>query len=94
MAITQGLEKLQRQLAEAQKALENIDGEFGSVTFNPHDPGSIEAAMAQIDAMIDEKLGAYSSNSLIGPLSEQMKALYREQLLERAAAARLEGSKD
>lgn len=94
MAITQGLEKLQRQLAEAQKALENIDGEFGSVTFNPHDPGSIEAAMAQIDAMIDEKLGAYSSNPLIGPLSEQMKASYREQLLERAAAARLEGSKD
>ena len=94
MAITKGLEKLQRQLAEASKALENIGGELGSVTFNPHDPGSIEAAMAQIDAMIDEKLGAYSSNPLIGPLSEQMKASYREQLLERAAAARLEGSND
>ena len=94
MAITQGLEKLQRQLAEAQKALENIDGGFGSVTFNPLDPGSIEAAIAQIDAMIDKKLGAYSSNPLIGPLSEQMKASYREQLLERAAAARLEGSND
>ena len=87
----QGLDKLQRQLSDAQKALQGVDGELGSVSFNPQDPASIEAAMAQVDAMIDEKLGNYASNPLIGRLAEQMKASYREQLLERAAAARLEG---
>lgn len=90
MVKMQGFDKLQRQLADAQKALQGIDGELGSVSFDPSDPGSIEAAMQQVDAMIDEKLGSYSTNPLIGPLAEQMKGSYRQQLLERAAQARLE----
>lgn len=90
MVKIQGLDKLQRQLADAQKTLQGIDGELGSVSFDPSDPGSVEAAMHQVDAMIDEKLGSYSTNPLIGPLAEQMKESYRQQLLERAAQARLE----
>lgn len=89
-----GFKELQRQLSGAQQALEGIDGEIGSVSFNPHDPSSIEAALSQIESMIDEKLGAYASNPLVGPIAEQMKESYREQLLERAATARLESSEE
>lgn len=39
-----GLDKLQSQLEEAQKACNAIDGELGSVHFNPEKPESIEAA--------------------------------------------------
>ncbi len=54
-----GLDKLTRTLDDAQKAIAAIDGELGAVNFNPNDPGSIEAAIAQMEAMIDERLGDY-----------------------------------
>lgn len=56
-----GLDKLTRTLDDAQKAIAAIDGELGAVNFNPNDPGSIEAAITQMEAMIDERLGDYAS---------------------------------
>jgi hypothetical protein len=90
----QGLDRLTKQLSDAQKALEGVDGELGGVSFDPTDPASIESAISQIEAMVDEKLGAYSSNPLIGPWANEMKEAYRQQLLERAARARLESKKE
>jgi len=55
-----GLDKLTRTLDDAQKAIAAIDGEMGAVKFNPNDPGSIEAAIAQMEAMIDERVGDYA----------------------------------
>lgn len=86
-----GLDKLQRELNEASKAMEEIDGELGTVSFNPNDPSSIEAAISEVNRLIDDKLGPYSDNSIIGPMMEEMKEKYREGLLEKAAAARLKG---
>jgi hypothetical protein len=86
-----GLDRLQRELNEASKAMEEIDGELGTVSFNPNDPSSIEAAISEVNRLIDDKLGPYSDNSIIGPMMEEMKEKYREGLLEKAAAARLEG---
>lgn len=86
-----GLDKLQRELNEASKAMEEIDGELGTVSFNPNDPSSIEAAISEANRLIDDKLGPYSDNSIIGPMMEEMKEKYREGLLEKAAAARLKG---
>lgn len=85
-----GLDKLQRDLADAQKALAAIDGELGSVRFDPHDPSSIESAIASVEQMIDERVGAYASNPIVKPMVGEMKEKYREAILERAAAARLE----
>lgn len=90
MAKFTGLDKLSRTLGDAQKAFAAIDGEIGAVNFNPSDPGSIEAAIAQMEAMIDERLGDYASNQLVAPLMEQMKEKYREAILERAAEARMQ----
>ncbi len=86
-----GLDSLQRQLKEASRALEALDGELGTVRFDPHDPSSIEAAIQQISHIIDEKVGGYSSNPLIGPLAEEMKESYRESVIQKAAEARLKG---
>ena len=44
--------------------------------------------------MIDEKIGAYESNILIGQLIEGMKEEYRSAILEKAAEARLSGEND
>jgi len=84
-----GFEKLARQLENAQKALEDIGGKLGSVTFDPNDPGSIEAAIKAMEAMIDERVGSAASNPIIAPLVTGMKEQYRKAILERAATARL-----
>lgn len=89
--MSKGFDQLQKQLIRAQEALERVDGELGSVRFDPNDPESIEAAMRQIDALIDERLGDYIDNPIIGTLAESMKEKYREALLDQAQAARLEG---
>lgn len=84
-----GLDRLQRELREAEKAFRGLDSDLGTVSFDPHDPGSIDAAMNAVDRMVDTRLGSYASNTIVGPMAEQMKQKYREAILEKAAAARL-----
>lgn len=86
----EGLERFQRELAEAQEAMREIDGQLGTVNFNPKDPSSIEAAIAEIGKMIDSKLGRYADNPIISPMISGLKEQYREGILGKAAAARLE----
>lgn len=93
MKIT-GLDKLQKNLAEAQRALAAIDGEIGKVSFTPDDPSSIQAAIQQMENMIDEKVGQYASNPIVAPLIEASKEAYREAILKKAAAARLKNDTD
>ncbi|RQO37226.1 hypothetical protein DBR37_03285 [Herminiimonas sp. KBW02] len=88
-----GLDELSQELKNAEMALETLDGELGTVTFDANDPASIEAAILSVETIINEKLGEYADNSFIGPLAEQMKEHYREAIIDRAAAIRL-GSTD
>ncbi|MEX0633689.1 hypothetical protein M8494_23305 [Serratia ureilytica] len=44
--------------------------------------------------MIDERLGEYSSNPIVGPLAEQMKESIGESILEKSAEARLKSDED
>ncbi|NTF66248.1 hypothetical protein [Rhizobium rhizogenes] len=85
-----GLDKLTRDLDQIQKAFAEMDGELGSVKFDPEDPASIEAAVAQSEQMIDDRIGSYSSNSVVASIVEQMKENVREGIIERASEARLE----
>ncbi|KWT04665.1 hypothetical protein [Pseudomonas savastanoi] len=85
-----GLDQLQRQLKEAGEVIKNLDGNLCVVNFDPGDPESIEQAIQQIEAAIDERTGRYASNPFIGPLAAEMKERYRAEIVERAAAARLE----
>ena len=87
-----GLDELQKQLKEAQRALEAIDGELTTISFNPDDPESIEGAIRQTNEAIDSRVGPYASNPFVEPLIEQMKDHYRQAILDRAAEARLEDS--
>ena len=86
-----GFGQLQKQLQMAQEALKRVEGQLGTVHFDPDDPESIERAMRQINAIIEERLGDYLDNPIIAPLSESMKEKYKEAILEQAQAMRLEG---
>jgi hypothetical protein len=84
-----GLDKLTHDLEQAQKAMANMDGEFGTVNFNPHDPASIDAAVQDVERLIDEHLGRYSENPIVGPMIDAMKEQYRTAIFDKAASARM-----
>lgn len=89
-----GFDKLQKDMEQAQRAFDQIDGQIASVQFDPNDPESIEAAIQETYRIIDEKVGQYASNPFVQPLMEQFKEACRDALLEKAAEARLTGEED
>lgn len=89
-----GLDQLQRELDDAQRALSNLEEDFGSVTFDPQDPLSIETAIQSINNLIDEKLGEFATNPLVSQLADSMKEAYRDAILQKAAEARLQADED
>lgn len=86
-----GLDKLTKKTDQLSKFVANIDGELANVSFDPKDPVSIEAAIQTAYEAIDEKAQVSSQNDWIESLVDQLKEHTREQILKRAAAARLEG---
>ena len=89
-----GLDQLTRQLEQAQQAFAEIDGELGTVEFNPHDPASIEAAIQQAEAMIDAKVKPWAVYALVAQMVDGMKEQYRTYIIDRAAQARLDNKNE
>ena len=88
-----GLDALAKQLDDAQQAMGELEGEL-SVSFDPNDPASIEAAIQDVEGIIDAKILPWASNALVGQMVAGVKGQYRQAILDRAAAARLEASEE
>jgi hypothetical protein len=85
-----GLEQLTRQLEQAQEAFTEMEGDLGSVSFDPQDPASIETAIQLAEAMIDAKIRQWANNPLVAKVAGEMKERYRDAIIERAAKVRME----
>jgi hypothetical protein len=79
-----GFDNLQRQLEDAQRAFKALDGQLATVRFDPDNPESIDAAIRTMESAIDDKVAPYRNNPFVAPLIPEMKAKYREAILERA----------
>lgn len=86
-----GLDTLTRKMDELATFAEEVDGELATVAFDPTDPASIEGAISEMEEAINHKAMPYAGNNLVSDLVQQMKENLRDQILEKAAAARLEG---
>jgi hypothetical protein len=84
-----GFDKLQKELAAAQEAFADLNGNLTSIEYDPADPASIEAAIHKVDQMIDERIGRYADNPFVAPLIEKSKEHFREVIIQKAAVARL-----
>jgi len=85
-----GLNELSRKMKELEKAIAALDGEIGSVNFDPNDPQSIEVAIQKMAQAVDERVGDYSRNDMIEGIVSEVKERYRQAILERASEARNE----
>lgn len=85
-----GRDELQKQLDEASKAFQALDGELTTLQFNPASPSSMEAAVVQMEQAIDAKIGPYRGNAMVESIAEELKQKYRQEIFDRAASARLQ----
>lgn len=86
-----GLDKLQKNLKDASRALSDLDGELGVISFDPNDPVSIEVALQSVEQMVDERVGRYSQNPIARSVAKKMKEKYRKMILQKASESRLKG---
>jgi hypothetical protein len=83
-----GLDEFTRSLREAQETIEKLDGDLATVRFGPEDPASIEAAVQEMERVIDERVGRHANNPIVAPLVAGAKERFRQVILDKAAAAR------
>lgn len=83
-----GLDKLQRELDGASRALKALDGNIAQLRFDPSNPSSVEAAIREMERAVDRKVAPYRGNALVINIAHQMKASYSAQIREKAAEAR------
>lgn len=80
----EGLDKLQRDLKRVQDAISELDGDLGSVSFNPDDPESIDLAISSMEKLIDEKVAGFEDNDIVASLIDEMKGQYRAMIINAA----------
>ncbi|MBU8541770.1 gp58-like family protein [Falsiroseomonas tokyonensis] len=83
-----GLDKLQRELKDAQRAFQSLDGTIATLQFDPHDPASVQGAIRQMESAIDSKTAPYRNNAMVMQIAGGMKDAYRKAIREKAQEAR------
>ena len=76
-----GLDKFQRDLEQASRALQALGGEIASVQFDPTDQSSVEVAISEMEQAVDQKIAPFSDSVLVRNLATQMKEQYRNRIL-------------
>lgn len=82
-----GMDKLQKMLADAQRALSELNGTIAELKFDPADPASVAAAIEQMKRAVDEKVAPYRGNAIIDPLAAKSKEAFRRAIEVKVASA-------
>lgn len=83
-----GLDKLQKDLKDAEQAFRSLDGTILTLRFDPDEPASILAAIKRMESAIDEKAARYRGNVMVEAMAKKVKEHYRKLIEERAKEAR------
>ena len=77
-----GLDKLQKELAELQRAMVSLDGEVATLRFDPDDPASVQRAIREMESAVDRKTAPYRRNPLVAKIAKGAKDAFRKKILE------------
>ncbi len=83
-----GLDKLQRELKDAQRAFQSLDGTIATLKFDPDNPASVQGAVRQMESAIDSKTAPYRNNTMVMQIANGMKDAYRKAIHEKVREAR------
>lgn len=78
-----GLDKLQRELEDAQRAFQSLNGTIATLKWNPADPKSVREAIRHMEAAVDRKTAPYRGNDLVAKVAQGLKDTYRQRIIEQ-----------
>jgi len=84
-----GLDQFAKRIEELGKFTSELNGELGTISFNPFDAESIEQAIVEMERMIDERSLRYPDNPMINETATDLKSAYRQSIIDNAAESRL-----
>ena len=79
-----GFEGLHDELQGAAEAMKALEGTLGSVNFKPQDPASVDAAIAEVEAIVDDRIARWRGNPLVDQVTSNLKKRYAAAIRERA----------
>lgn len=79
-----GLDKLQKDLRDAGRAIERLNREIAEIQFDPSDSSSVSAAVRTMECSIDQRVAPYRNNLLVAEMVKGIKAHYRASILDQA----------
>jgi hypothetical protein len=80
-----GFDELQKTLDDAQRAIESLDGDIATLRVDPNNP---QAAIAEMERVVDAKLAPYRGNPIVEQISEASKEHFRKGILEQVEEAK------
>jgi hypothetical protein len=78
-----GLDKLQRDLDELQRAMKALDGPITKINIIPGDAQSVARGIREMEAAVDAKAAPYRNNPMVKKIVEAAKKHFTERLRER-----------
>lgn len=89
-----GLDKLTKTLDELQKLSAELDGELGTIQFDVQNAESVKQAIAEMEAMVNNKFEGYSSNSVAVNMANSIKSSFRQMIEDKANKASVEATEN
>ncbi len=89
---TKGLEALSKNLEALSKALESL--KTMTVQFDANDPVSIDAAVKDMEAQVDEQVAPWAGTPFVDQIVADTKEQLASMIFDRAATLRLEREAD
>lgn len=79
-----GLDKIQSELKELGQFTSELNGEIGTVSFDPELPKSVDNAIHQMEKMVDERANRFYSNTTIMGMLSEIKSKFKQQIVDKA----------
>jgi len=79
-----GLDKLQRQLKEAQQAVKKLNGQITTLEFNADDPRAMQRAIRQMESAVDTRVSQYRNNPFVVEMVKATKEKFRKEIRDIA----------
>ncbi|HEV2738686.1 MAG TPA: hypothetical protein VGU66_08920 [Candidatus Elarobacter sp.] len=76
-----------QELEQMGRVVSSLEGEIATVTFDPSDPASIDAAIHTVDTVIDRAVAPFRQNAMLVEITDDLKASFAEGIRRDAADA-------
>jgi len=80
-----GLDALGKELEDAQRAMKSLDGELATLRIDPNNP---QAAISEMERLVDAKVARYRGNAIVDKMVEGSKEAFRRAILEQVGEAK------